>query len=327
MRYTPLAILLLLTSAAPALAQAAALPSPAPHSDGAVTFDAAAGRTFPVYPPLPPNSGDLVYDSGDYTGSSRNLQNADINPGWPYWAHQVRFTPVAGMNGPLLEVRYVAAVQWGTNRDYDLVIRGAGGTVVATLPNQTAVIDTGNWQVVNVSSLNFVPGSQDFYVELRPTNACAGVNGFTIPFSTLGSARSAFTSDCLNPFASFSVEGRDLFVRAVVSLGGPKLSVSGLVAGGTATVSVTGATGGGQVGVAYSLAGGGPSSLSAGPCGMVTVALSNPIVVLPILVADPGGNASLSQSIPAGTTGTTVWLHALDVSSCTLTNSLTQVIG
>ena len=108
---------------------------------------------------------------------------------------------------------------------------------------------------------------------------------------------------------------------------GPTLSVSGLVAGGTATLSVSGATPGRSVWFAYSLAGGGPTSISAGPCGSLTVELSNPIAVLPPVIADPSGNASIMSGVPPGTTGVSVWGQAFDYGSCTLTNALVQVIG
>ena len=217
-----------------------------PTTDGVVTFEwSNGGRAIPFYPPLPPDSDDLVYDDGNYTGSSRNLQNAGIIQGWPYWAHQVRFTPVSGMVGPLLQVRYVAATQWGS-LSMDVAIRDAAGTEVASMTGVAVVIDTNNWQVVDVSSLNFSPGSSDFYVELRPSNPCTGLNGFTVPFSTTGSGRSRFSSDCMNPFSSFASEARDQFIRAVVStVSLPTLSVSNLIAGQTASVDVTSATAGG----------------------------------------------------------------------------------
>jgi hypothetical protein len=192
----------------------------AQNSDGATTFDPQVGDSIPTYPALPPNSDDIVYDSGNYSGQSRNLQNADVIPGWPYWAHQVRFTLAPDMKGQLLEVRYVAASQWGTTTDFELIIRDPAGDVIATLPGLTAVIDSANWQVIDVSSLNLTPlcTGSDFYLELQPASQCNGDNGFTIAYSSAGSSRSAFSSDCTNPFNSFALETRDLFIRAVVEL-------------------------------------------------------------------------------------------------------------
>ncbi len=284
--------------------------------------------SIPYYPPLPPDSQDLVYDSGDHSVGSRNLQNADIIPGWPYWAHQVRFDPIAGMNGPLLEVRYVAAVQWGATADFDLYIRDSGGNEVASLSGLSAVIDVDNWQIVDVSGLGFVPGAAPFSIELRPSTACDGTNGFTIPFSLLGSNRSFFSSDCANPYSSFNLEARDLFVRTVIANDpvGPTLSVENLVAGQTATLEVTGATPFALVGVAYSLAGAGPSLVDTGVCGVQSADLSSPYQVLPLLSADATGTATLAQPIPPAASGLPVWLHAIDLAACAMTNSLSEII-
>ena len=109
--------------------------------------------------------------------------------------------------------------------------------------------------------------------------------------------------------------------------GVPTLSVTNLVAGMTATASVTNATPGGLVYVGYSLAGPGPTMVPAGPCGSVTVDLSAPFVLLPPATADPGGAITISAPVPPGTTGVSVWAHAFDFASCTLTNSLALTIG
>lgn len=218
-------------------------------SDGVTTVDPTPAEVPPTYPPLPPNSDDLVYDGGDFTGQSRNLQNAGIHPGWSYWAHQVRFTPTAAMQGELLEVRYVASSQWGATKDFDLYLRDSGGNVITSQLGVTAVTDASNWQVLDVSGLDFTPAANgpDFYVELRPSSACGGTNGFTIAYSSLGSGRSAFSSDCNNPFASFVVEGRDLFVRAVVELtpggGSGSASCSGDSSANTCPCITVGAAG------------------------------------------------------------------------------------
>ena len=331
-----LSLLPLLVSAAPNLAQALAVPqnsgtsSPIiftpstqqPISDGVVTYEQlGGGRSIPFYPPLPPDSDDLVYDDGNYTGSSRNLQNAGINPGWPYWAHQVRFTPIAGMSGPLLQLRYVAAVQWGTTVDMDVAIRDSAGVEVASMTGLTAVIDTSNWQVVDVSSLNFVPGGADFYLELRPSNPCAGSNGFTVPFSTTGSGRSEFSSDCANTFASFAPENRDQFIRAVIATASPPtLSVSNLVAGQAALVEVRNATPNNRSHFAWSIHGGGPISTPFGD------ALLTPPYQLRLLQTDANGYASYTANVPVLAAGITVWCHGTDVGTQSMLNALMLVV-
>ena len=112
-----------------------------------------------------------------------------------------------------------------------------------------------------------------------------------------------------------------------VLTGRPTLTVNNLVGGGTASLVTTGATPGGSVGVAFSTAGGGPTMLNAGPCGMVTVGLSNPITVAGVVPADAGGTATVTANVPAIATGVTVWFQALDLSSCVLSNGFAEVVG
>ena len=293
-----------------------------PISDGVLTYEQLnGGRSIPFYPPLPPDSDDLVYDNGDYTGYSRNLQNADIISGWPYWAHQVRFTPIASMTGALLELRYVAAVQWGTTVDMDVAIRDSAGIEIASMTSVTAVLDTNNWQVLDVSSLNFIPGNSDFYLELRPSNPCAGLNGFTIPYSATGSGRSSFSSNCASTFASFIPEGKDLFIRAVIStVSSPTLSVGNLVAGQTALVEVTNATPNNHSHFAWSVHGGGPISTPFGD------AMLTPPYRLKLLQTNANGYASYTANVPASATGVTVWCHGTDVGTQSMLNPLMLVI-
>jgi hypothetical protein len=102
---------------------------------------------------------------------------------------------------------------------------------------------------------------------------------------------------------------------------GPALAVSGLVAGGTVTATASGCTPSGRVFLGYSLAGAGPTSTPYGD-----VMLSPPYTRL-TLTADANGDAVYSGAVPAGTSGLTVWLHALDLGSATFTNPLAEVIG
>jgi hypothetical protein len=109
--------------------------------------------------------------------------------------------------------------------------------------------------------------------------------------------------------------------------GGPQLSTSPIVGGQQATLSVTGATPANAVGFAASVVGQGPSTVPAGPCGSVTLDLSQPIVRLAILPADALGNASFTGNVPAALSGRTIWLQAFDVGSCTATNMVSAVVG
>ncbi len=103
---------------------------------------------------------------------------------------------------------------------------------------------------------------------------------------------------------------------------GPQLAVSNLIAGQNATLSVTQATPAGTILAGYSVVGGGPTSTVYGD-----LMLTPPYTQLPSLTADANGDASLAAPVPAGTSGVTVWIHALDLGSATFTNALSEVIG
>ncbi len=143
------------------------------------------------------------------------------------------------------------------------------------------------------------------------------------------------------PFASLSVGGGGI-VRVHYSSGGsftnstfiddlrftpdgPRLGVSNLVAGAVATAQVDGATPSGIVVIGYSLLGAGPTSASIGACGLISVALTNPLV-LAIGNADATGGFQHSQTVPTSASGVQVWLHAADLSSCEVTNPLALVV-
>ncbi|RMH04884.1 MAG: hypothetical protein D6702_02045 [Planctomycetota bacterium] len=108
---------------------------------------------------------------------------------------------------------------------------------------------------------------------------------------------------------------------------GPTLTSTPLVAGAQALLTVAGATPYRPVGFASSLVGSGPTSVPLGPCGSVTLDLSAPVRILGILRADANGYAILTGTVPAGMTGRTIWLQALDLATCTPTNGLAEVVG
>jgi len=102
----------------------------------------------------------------------------------------------------------------------------------------------------------------------------------------------------------------------------PSMAVSGLVAGGTATVSVANCTPLGAVRTGYSPYGGGPTVTPYGD-----LLLTPPHTEFPTITTDAAGAGSLSATVPAGTTGVTVWLHGMDVGSLTFLNGLMEIIG
>lgn len=107
----------------------------------------------------------------------------------------------------------------------------------------------------------------------------------------------------------------------------PVLEVTNLIAGQQAQMTVTNATPGGVVGYAYSLVGPGPTTLNAGPCGPITASLSAPITLLPQISANGAGTAVLPVNVPAAAVDVYVWIQALDIASCKLSNGATMRVG
>ncbi|MBL7008985.1 MAG: hypothetical protein ISR76_08300, partial [Planctomycetes bacterium] len=79
-------------------------------------------------------------------------------------------------------------------------------------------------------------------------------------------------------------------------------------------------------GYAYSLVGPGPG-LASTPCGPVTVSLSAPFSYLSYAIADASGTAVLNVPVPAGAANVAVWIQAMDLLACELSNGATMVVG
>jgi len=126
-------------------------------------------------------------------------------------------------------------------------------------------------------------------------------------------------------FAGMQVAGPGDWVRLKVAPTGPVLAVSGLVAGQSANISVTSTTANGAVGLAYSMHGAGPTNIFAGSCGFLDVDLSLPITMIGTFNAI-GTTMSLNMNIPGAASGRSVWVQALDISSCVLSNGLALTI-
>lgn len=107
----------------------------------------------------------------------------------------------------------------------------------------------------------------------------------------------------------------------------PVLTITNFKAGQTTDMTVTDATPGAPIGFAYSLVGPGPLSLNAGPCGPVLASLSAPITLLPQVNADGSGTAVLSMPIPAIAVDMYVWVQALDLGNCQLSNGASMRVG
>ena len=106
-----------------------------------------------------------------------------------------------------------------------------------------------------------------------------------------------------------------------VAPAGPSLAASGLAAGGTVTFTVTDATPGGNVLLGYSTTGAGPTVTPFG-----SVDLSAPIRSMPTLIADAAGVASMSATVPAGASGTTLYMQGVDMGTSDLTNAIAETV-
>ncbi|KAA3606656.1 MAG: hypothetical protein DWQ01_16695 [Planctomycetota bacterium] len=104
----------------------------------------------------------------------------------------------------------------------------------------------------------------------------------------------------------------------VLSSFGLDLQIENLVAGQQASISIQGALPDAEVGLAYSLSGFGPSNVSTLACGSISVDLSFPYFPLGLFQADSAGSLVISQAVPAGSQGISVWFQALDLSACRL---------
>lgn len=149
------------------------------------------------------------------------------------------------------------------------------------------------------------------------------IDSFSAGVTNTGGITTGFNDDeCWANFAGLSFAGGGDWIRMRVTFGNsPVLSVSNLTAGQVATITVDNLTNNGVVGIAYSLTGGGPSTANAGPCGPMAVDLSTPLNVLGVFTAS-GTSYSMNQSIPAGASGQAVWIQALDLVTCDLSNQL-----
>ncbi len=121
---------------------------------------------------------------------------------------------------------------------------------------------------------------------------------------------------------SGTVPALDGVDRGAHELNPPVLTLTDLLAGEDARLEISGATPFGTLAAAYALAGGGPTFVP----GYGDMLLTPPIHQLPIGPADASGFASYTAAVPAGTEGTSVWLHAFDEAALAWTNALADTI-
>ena len=186
------------------------------------------------------------------------------------------------------------------------------------------VIDQGDTVLWNwVSGLHNVVSDDGLFISGSPVS---GPNTFSITFDAAFMAAAPANGNVYGYHCQVHV-GNGMVGSVTVNTNMPVLTITNFVAGQGAAMTVTNATAGAPVGFAYSLSGAGPITLNAGPCGPVTASLSAPITLLPQVNANGAGTAVLPANSPAGTAGVTVWVQALDLGSCQLSNGATMTIG
>ncbi len=291
----------------------AQLPAPSPEQ--------APGRNSQTLGPwevVPPGSAVVVSGGGGLWGWL-NVVNASIS-----------FTN-AMIQSPIEDAGYANA-EIGTTMDFvhvPGVVNGPGADLVLF----DAQFDVGVYTVktnydgftasIQVdTAISTYAITRPYYYELNPTFANpADVMGVEIDLSDLGVPEGesviGFKLICDN-------DGCDPITLAKIDRFA--LAVPQLQSGSSATLELSGATENGLVGIGYSLTGTGPSTVNAGPCGMISVDLSAPVQVLNIDTAGSNGSHSFSGNVPANASGVAVHFQALDVSTCTLSNQVSRVI-
>lgn len=286
---------------------------PAPAASGG----SARSETVGSWTVTPPDAASLIAGGGSIWGWL-NTTNAAVSVHDAFSGAGIVEDGFANADsGTTIEVSFLAGVTNGPGADLVLF---------------DAVFDSGTYAVssshdgfVATTSPSFAASgeSRAYYYEMNAGGPfTAAVHGAEIDLSAIGVP--AGTSVAAIRFTTTDGAGDPLGVGALVH--GPTLEVHGLVAGLTASIIVTGATPGGLVGVGYSLTGPGPSTVPAGPCGPVTVLLSPPIGLLPLMTASAGGVATTGAAVPPGAAGHLVFFHGLDLGSCALTNPLALVV-
>lgn len=185
-------------------------------------------------------------------------------------------------------------------------------------------IDEGDTVVWNwVSGFHNVVSNEDMWTSGSPTT---GPHTFSITFDAAFMAAHPANGNVYG-FHCEVHEALGMFGSVTVTTSAPVLTITNFNAGQTTSLDVTGAAAGAVVGFAYSLSGVGPTNFNVPGCGAMALSLSNPVTVLGTDLADAAGNAGISANLPAGIAGTRVWVQAVDVTSCALSNGATMIVG
>lgn len=113
---------------------------------------------------------------------------------------------------------------------------------------------------------------------------------------------------------------------AVLPLGVPVLTVENLKHNLVAIFKMTGATPGRSCGLFVSLTGSGPTTVTTGNCGTLTLDLTPRLFYLGTVNADGTGLAVWTKSIPPNAGGRTVWAQGVSYYYCEISTLLTEVV-
>ncbi|KAA3608683.1 MAG: hypothetical protein DWQ01_11300 [Planctomycetota bacterium] len=215
----------------------------------------------------------------------------------------------------------------------DLVLFAGGWSLAAGYSKTVDILDlqTGRWKVSELSTARANIGA----ITVGDYAVFAGGNGLDsvdIFDSNTGGWCTAKLSVPRYEVSACNVQGQAFFAGGMTTrvdiyqpfLGSPNLSVQNLIAGGQVTLVMQGATPNGLVGFLYSLTGPGPSQMFSN-CGWMEVSLSQPVYILPDQ-ADAAGTAVEQGYVVSGTSGWPIWLQGFDVTTCQLSNCLSEVI-
>ena len=313
-------VLLLVSAAAPAQ-QTGSLPDPDLSAAGVAT-PSSGGASPPAVP-----ASSLGGPSGRASAVQVTANGNDNYTDPDY--HTIANTGTTGITDVLLDISIVGGAFWDfdgsasfMNATQPVISASStyGGTVTFTIGGSqvTSFLTSFNPPLAAGETLVF-GADTDFFLG----DPCPGGNFGLAP--ALVVATFADNTVCTATYAFNSSTNSTADCGAGCSA--PTLTVTNLVAGQTVSACIDCATPGGLTFVAFSLAGGGPSNNLIPGCGVQTFDLTQPINVLPPVIADPNGSACVATIVPPGTTGVSVWVQGFDLGSCTPTNGEALTIG
>lgn len=283
----------------------------------AASLQLPAAQTIGPWNLLPPDSASLISGGGVHWDWI-NVENVPLT------------LEQAMTSWPIDEQGYANADS-GTEVQVNFV-DGVTNNVGPDLVMLDANFDQGNYSIsceydgygagvaANIPGMPIATENEYYYLNAGPYRA--KVRGVEVDLSDLGVPSGTtvygFRFECID--AACDPIGLVKIADTVF------LDVVDVVAGSFATLTVSNATAGGQVMVGLSLVGNQPTLVGTGVCGHLVMELQYPIQLLAQGVADGTGEFSTTLQVPPGAAGRTVYLQALDVTSCEISNATALVV-